>query len=131
MASRSNKRHQRVAGSDIGGGGSANQEAAEWVGRERVGVGGGEEAEVDITRRRLRPLVEAMGWEEFSKLIYGKLIPTTHTSHIPLDRAIMLYAIIGKRKVDTQWIIYNNIIDSVKPSKGLKFQPSHSVVHPI
>lgn len=25
---------------------------------------------------------------------------------------------IVKRKVDARWIIYNNIIDSVKPSKG-------------
>lgn len=58
-------------------------------------------------------------WTPLSKLIWSRLIFTTHTSHITLDKAILLYVMIGKRKVDTSWIIYNNIIDSVKPFKGL------------
>lgn len=64
--------------------------------------------------RALHPI-----WTPLSKLIWSRLIFTTHTSHITLDKAILLYVMIGKRKVDTSWIIYNNIIDSVKPFKGL------------
>lgn len=59
-------------------------------------------------------------WTPLFKRICSRLIPTTHTSQITLDRAILLYAMIEKRKVDAAWIIYN-IIDLVKPSMGLSF----------
>lgn len=52
-----------MAGSDVGGGGGANQEAAEWVGRERVGVGGGEGAEGGHHTTG-EWMVEGMGGEE-------------------------------------------------------------------
>lgn len=54
------------------------------------------------------------------KFICSRLIPTTHTppSHVTLDRAILLYAMIEKKKVNARWIIYNNINTSVVPSKG-------------
>lgn len=55
------------------------------------------------------------------KLVCYRLIPTTHTFHITLDSAIFLYTIIQKRKVDTGWIIYNIMINSVKPYNGLCF----------
>lgn len=58
------------------------------------------------------------------KLIYSRLIPTTYTSHITLDKVILQYAMIGKRKVDAGWIIYNNIIHSVSSYH-------HSIVHLI
>lgn len=57
------------------------------------------------------------------KLICNKLIPTKHTFHITFDRAILLYAMIWKIKVDAGWITYNNIINSVKLSKGLWCPP--------
>lgn len=62
-------------------------------------------------------------WTLLFKFIYSRLISTTHTSHITLDRAILLYAMIGKRKVDVRWIIYN-IIDSVRSSKRYGFRLS-------
>lgn len=40
---------------------------------------------------------------------------------LPLDRAILLCVMIEKRKVDARWNIYNNIIDLVRPLKGIWF----------
>lgn len=45
----------------------------------------------------------------------------TGNFHITLDRAVLLYAMIGKRKVVAGQIICNNIIDSIKPLMGLWF----------
>lgn len=46
----------------------------------------------------------------------------THISHATLDKAVLLYAMIKKKKVDAGWIILNNMIDSVKPTKILWFR---------
>lgn len=58
-------------------------------------------------------------WKSLFKLVCNRLIPITHTSYVTLDQAILLYAIIEKKKVNTEWIIYNNNIDSIGPNKGL------------
>lgn len=47
-----------------------------------------------------------------------------HISHIPLDKAILLHAMIEKRRVDVGWIVFNNMVDSVKPSKSFSFPPA-------
>lgn len=60
-------------------------------------------------------------WTPLFKLICNRLIATTHNSHITLDRAILLYAVIEKKRVDAGWNIFNNMIDSVKLSKGFLF----------
>lgn len=60
-------------------------------------------------------------WTSLFKLICCILIHTKHTSLVTLDRAILLDTMIEKRRVDASWIIYNNMIDYVKPSKGLWF----------
>lgn len=60
-------------------------------------------------------------WTPLFNLVCSKLILTTHTSHVTLDIGILMYAMIEKMKVDARWIIYNNIIDSLRPSKGLWF----------
>lgn len=60
-------------------------------------------------------------WTPLFKLICNRLIATSHTSYIALDRAILLYAMIERRKVDAPWIIHNNMIDSIKSLKGLWF----------
>lgn len=58
-------------------------------------------------------------WIPLFKLICCRLIPIKNTSHVTLDRAVLLYAMVQKRKVDTGWIILNNMIDSMKLSKAL------------
>lgn len=52
-------------------------------------------------------------WTPLFKLICSKLIPTTYTSYITLNRAILLYEMIKKKNVDIGWIIYNSMIDLV------------------
>lgn len=39
------------------------------------------------------------------KLICNRLIPTMHTSHVTLDKVVLLYAMIKKKKVNAGWII--------------------------
>lgn len=58
-------------------------------------------------------------WVSLFNLIRCKLIPITHTSHITLDRAILLYAMIKKMNVVTGMLIYNHMLETVKPSKAL------------
>lgn len=60
-------------------------------------------------------------WIPLFKLICNILIPTMHSSHITLDRAILLYTMIEMRKVDDGWIIYNNMIDFIKPFERFWF----------
>lgn len=55
------------------------------------------------------------------KFICSRLIPIIHTSHVTVDRATLLMALIERENVDVGWIIYNNIIDSLGPAKGLCF----------
>lgn len=62
-------------------------------------------------------------WALLFKLVCNILIPTMHSSHITLDRAILLYAMIEMRKVDVGSIIYNNMIGSIKPLKGFGSLP--------
>lgn len=38
-----------------------------------------------------------------------------------MDQAILLYFMVKKKKVDAWWIIFNNILESVGPTKGLWF----------
>lgn len=52
-------------------------------------------------------------WTPLLKLICSRLIPIMHTSHITLDRATLLYAVIKKMRIDAGWIIFKNIIDSI------------------
>lgn len=41
-------------------------------------------------------------WMPQFKLICNRLIPTTHTSHVTVERAVLLYAMIKKENVDTR-----------------------------
>lgn len=53
-----------------------------------------------------------------------KLICNTHSNHAHLlcnVGLILIYAMIEKKKADVEWIIYNNIINLVEPTKGLWF----------
>lgn len=55
-------------------------------------------------------------------LIHYKLIPTIHRSHVTVDRANLLHAMITKIKVDASLLIYNlMMLKVVKPSKALWF----------
>lgn len=60
-------------------------------------------------------------WTSLFKVVYHRLIPITHTSHITLDSAILPYELIEKKGMNAGWIIFNNMINSVKPLKGLWF----------
>lgn len=79
---------------------------------------------IGIDNQNLNFNVEALipKWTPLFKLICNKLILTMHTTHITLDKAILIYSMIEKRKVDVGWTIYNNMIDSIKPSKDLWFR---------
>lgn len=44
-----------------------------------------------------------------------------HTSHVTLDNDVLLNAMIKKKSVDAGWIIFNNMIYKVRPSKALWF----------
>lgn len=56
-------------------------------------------------------------WTLLFKLRCSSLIPITHKSHVTLNRDILLYAMIEKKKVDARLIIFNNILESVGPNK--------------
>lgn len=60
-------------------------------------------------------------WIPLFKLICSRLIATTLTSHATFDRVVLLYAMIQNIKANAKWIILNNMIDSIKPSKALWF----------
>lgn len=55
-----------------------------------------------------------LSWTPLFKLICSRLIATTHTLHVELDRAILLYTMIEKKKPDAGWIIFN-ILELVDP----------------
>lgn len=78
-----------------------------------------------VTGKTIRPISSMSGhctlWTLLFKLIYIRLIPTTHTSYVTLDLAILLYTMVEKMRVNARWIICNNIIDSIGLTKGLCF----------
>lgn len=55
------------------------------------------------------------------KLICSKHIPTSHTSHITVDKTTLLYAMIKKMKLGAGQLIYNQIFEVVKPYQGPLF----------
>lgn len=80
---------------------------------------------VDRKKEQLATQFQCWGidaWLDSSiKFICSKLIPTTHTSHVTLDRVTLHYAMIKIKKDDVGWIIFNNILESYNPTKGLWF----------
>lgn len=47
--------------------------------------------------------------------------PTSHVSNVTLDSAILLSSIVNRMKIDATRMIYNQVLESTKPSKGLWF----------
>lgn len=58
-----------------------------------------------VTRKNNQPLTFnakalLLRWTPLFKLICNRLIPATHTSHVTLDCAILLFAMVEKMRVD-------------------------------
>lgn len=45
--------------------------------------------------------------------------PTSHVSNVTVDRAILLCAIVDIKKIEVGRLIWNLVLEFVKPSKGL------------